>query len=243
MAGARAFTPLIAACMLSWAASSQEDAPRSTAATAPADSHAGDAKLDFTPVSRIGGEQDPTPTVNSSAPAGVAADRGADISRMQAAAALYQKGDLAGGDALAKAVDDPLQRLALEWIALKSAPRPDDARLAAFAAAHPDWPARLWIRSFQEAALYRGRARPEAVAAFFEGCHDLALSLPRPSQNLPTMTGEGMNQRGGKLIYRVIIWIFEEERQVAKSWGTRIRIWFWLVAAESEWHRGDDATC
>ncbi|MGA2792604.1 MAG: lytic transglycosylase domain-containing protein, partial [Roseiarcus sp.] len=132
-----------------------------------ADSHAGEAKLDFTPVSRIGREQDPASGANSGALAGVAADRGADLSRMLAATALYQKGDLAGGDALAKAVDDPLQRLALEWIALKSGPRPDDGRLAAFAAAHPDWPARVWIRSFQEAALYRDRARPEVVATYF----------------------------------------------------------------------------
>ena len=36
---------------------------------------------------------------------------------------------------------DPLQRVALEWIALRRRASPTSARLAAFAAAHPDWPA------------------------------------------------------------------------------------------------------
>ena len=35
---------------------------------------------------------------------------------------------------------DPIQRTALEWIALKGSPAPDGARLAAFAKAHADWP-------------------------------------------------------------------------------------------------------
>jgi hypothetical protein len=37
---------------------------------------------------------------------------GADLSALTAAAALYQKGDVAGGDAFASRIDDPLQRLA-----------------------------------------------------------------------------------------------------------------------------------
>ena len=162
MAGARALTPLIVACIISWAASSQEGAPR---LPTPVDPHAAVAKLDFTPVSRI--EAEPAPSANSAALAGFTVNRTGDLARMGAAAALYQKGDLAGGDALASGVDDPLQRLALEWVALKSTSRPDDSRLAAFAATHPDWPARVWIRSFQEAALYRDHARPETIAAFF----------------------------------------------------------------------------
>ncbi|MGO8801193.1 MAG: transglycosylase SLT domain-containing protein [Roseiarcus sp.] len=161
MAGARVLTPLIAACALSWAAASQEGAPPAP----PADPHAREAKLDFTPVSRIGAE--PAPGANLVAPAEAPADRPADLSRLLAAAQLYQKGDLAGGDALAIAVNDPLQRLALEWIALKSTPHPDKDRLAAFAATHPDWPAKAWFRAFQEAALYNDHPRPEAVVAFF----------------------------------------------------------------------------
>jgi soluble lytic murein transglycosylase len=160
MAGARALTPLIVACILSWAASSQEGATR---LPTPAVSRADDAKSDFMLVSRIAVDPEPAPAAIPAAPI----DAVVDLSPMLAAVALYQKGDLAGGDALARAIGDPLQRVALEWIALKSAPRPDDGRLAAFAAAHPAWPARSWIRALQEAGLYNERARPETVAAFF----------------------------------------------------------------------------
>jgi soluble lytic murein transglycosylase len=123
---------------------------------------------DFTPVSRIGAEDDPASRPDLFQPqAAEAPFAGVDFSRLLAAAAVYQKGDVAGGDALAKAVDDPLQRLALEWIALKSALHPDFERLAAFGAAHPDWAAGAWIRYRQEGALYGERARPAAVKAFF----------------------------------------------------------------------------
>ena len=57
-----------------------------------------------------------------------------------AAAVAYRKGDVAGLAALAKAETDPDRRLALEWAALRADPHPTFAALAAFAAAHPDWP-------------------------------------------------------------------------------------------------------
>jgi soluble lytic murein transglycosylase len=94
--------------------------------------------------------------------------RGADFSLLTAAAALYQKGDLAGGDALARQIDDPLQRLAAEWVALRAAPRSAGlARLTAFLADHPDWPSRLWLVAFREAALYGERAHADVVRAAF----------------------------------------------------------------------------
>ena len=92
-----------------------------------------------------------------------------DVSAFMAAAALYQKGDSAGGDALAGRIADPLQRAALDWAALRLAARPDDRRLAAFAAAHPGWPGGDWIRAEQEAHLYAERAAPGVVAALFAG--------------------------------------------------------------------------
>ncbi len=49
------------------------------------------------------------------------------------------------------------------------AAQPDDRRLAAFAAAHPQWPGGDWIRAVQEAHLYTERAAPSVVAALFAG--------------------------------------------------------------------------
>ncbi|HXW20712.1 MAG TPA: hypothetical protein VEK35_09435, partial [Roseiarcus sp.] len=86
---------------------------------------------------------------------------GDPLPAVAAAAALYDKGDLAGGDALAHQIKDPLQSVALEWIALRAAPRAAGfARLTAFLAAHPDWPSRPWIVAYQEALLYTERAKP-----------------------------------------------------------------------------------
>ncbi len=60
-----------------------------------------------------------------------------------------------------------MQRVALEWIALKTSPQADYVRLAKFGAAHPQWPANVWIRYRQEAALYNDRAHPELAATLF----------------------------------------------------------------------------
>ena len=166
MVGVRVSICLIALGALGSAASAQERAPSLSTRLALAQPGLS-AKIDFTPVSRIGKEQEPAPLVDLAARLAGAPDRGADFARFVAAAAIYQKGDLAGGDALAKALSDPLQRAALEWMALKSAPHPDYARLAAFAAAHPEWPARTWLRYRQEAALYNEPAPLEAISAFF----------------------------------------------------------------------------
>jgi len=92
-----------------------------------------------------------------------------DVSRLAAAAALYRKGDAAGGAALAREIAEPLQRVAADWAALRLAANPDDKRLAAFAAAHPQWPGGDWIRAVEEAHLYTQRAAPAAVAALFAG--------------------------------------------------------------------------
>ncbi len=90
-----------------------------------------------------------------------------DVSRLVAAAALYRKGDAAGGDAIAAQIADPVQRAAADWTALRLSANPDDRRLAAFAGAHPEWPGDDWIRAEQEAHLYTQRAKPETVAALF----------------------------------------------------------------------------
>ena len=93
---------------------------------------------------------------------------GADFSPLMAAAALYQKGDAPGGDAIAAHIDDPLQRLALEWVALRAAPRETGLpRLTAFLAAHPNWPSRGFLVAFREAMLYSERTHPETIRAAF----------------------------------------------------------------------------
>jgi len=111
-----------------------------------------------------------------------------DLSRFSLAAALYRKGDISGGDAAGQAVDDPLQRTALAWVALRSAPRPDYARLAAFGAAHADWPSQSWIRYEQEAALYAARPAARIVAGLFaaDGPHTAPgkLALARAALEL-----------------------------------------------------------
>jgi soluble lytic murein transglycosylase len=91
-----------------------------------------------------------------------------DGSALAAAAALYRKGDLAGGDALAAKAPDTAERAAFDWLALRLAPRPDDKRLAAFAAAHPQWPGD-WIRAVAEGRLYADHPSVEIVTARFAG--------------------------------------------------------------------------
>lgn len=162
MVGGRTSLSLVIAGALCWAAGSQERVHHAISAKP----HPWAAKLDMTPVSRIAPEPTPRPMLGP-ATLGAAPPAGPDYSRMVAAAALYQKGDIPGGDAIAKDLDNALQRTALEWIALKTSPHADFARLASFAAVHPEWPAEAWIRFRQEAALYNDRAHPEFAAAFF----------------------------------------------------------------------------
>jgi soluble lytic murein transglycosylase len=92
-----------------------------------------------------------------------------DGSALAAAAVLYRKGDLAGGDALAAKASDAAERAAFDWLALRLAPRPDDQRLAAFAAAHPHWPGGDWLRAVEEGRLYADHPSADVVTARFAG--------------------------------------------------------------------------
>ena len=91
-----------------------------------------------------------------------------ELGRLTAAAALYRKGDRRGADGLAAQISDPLQRAALEWVALRTAP--DRDRLVAFATTHKDWPAADWMRDMREGWLYSDHAPAAAVEALF--AHD-----------------------------------------------------------------------
>ncbi|MBL8589299.1 MAG: lytic transglycosylase domain-containing protein [Methylobacteriaceae bacterium] len=89
-----------------------------------------------------------------------------DADAMREAIALYRKGDLAGGDAIAARFADPTMRTTLEWAALRQQPRPAGYdRIRAFLEAHPAWPSAAWLEQRAEEALYGDRRRPAEVKA------------------------------------------------------------------------------
>jgi soluble lytic murein transglycosylase len=91
-----------------------------------------------------------------------------DTERLRAVVAAYRGGDLAGGDALARALSAPEYRLAAEWAALKLQPRHvGRTRLSAFLAAHPDWPSARWIERRIEETVYAERKTPRAALEAF----------------------------------------------------------------------------
>jgi soluble lytic murein transglycosylase len=96
-----------------------------------------------------------------------------DQMRFNAAAALYRKGNLALADTLGAPIADPIQRAALDWVALKSAPSPE--RLEAFAAAHADWPALDYINDIREGWLYAKRPPAKVVEAAFAAARPRSL--------------------------------------------------------------------
>jgi soluble lytic murein transglycosylase len=165
MVGGRSFIAALGAGALCWAAAPQERALRVAAPEPAAVVEKANFALD-TPTGGIPPTTPPAAEITPKLPE-TPSLHFTDASPLAAVAAIYQKGDVAGGDAAAEAIEDPLQRGALEWIALKTSREPDYGRLAAFAAAHPDWPAGPWIRYRQEAALYNDRAHPELAATLF----------------------------------------------------------------------------
>lgn len=83
------------------------------------------------------------------------------------AIAAYRAGNLVLGDEAARQADDPLDRAALEWIALRLEPRLPFERIAAFLADHPGWPATDSLRRRAEVALYTDRRSPALISTFF----------------------------------------------------------------------------
>lgn len=120
-------------------------------------------QVDRTPTGSIPPAPPVAPRVELTAVAPVPSS--ADLARFSAAAALYRKGSPAVADATAASFADPLQRAALEWIAVKAAPSPE--RLRAFEAAHRDWPASDWLRDAREGLLLGTHAPAAAVDAEF----------------------------------------------------------------------------
>jgi hypothetical protein len=91
-----------------------------------------------------------------------------DAEQLRAAAAAYRVGDLATGDARARALSDPSMKLAAEWAAIRLQPRKVGLkRLRAFQAEHEDWPSSGWIERRIEEAMYGDRKDGRAVLEFF----------------------------------------------------------------------------
>ena len=83
------------------------------------------------------------------------------------AIAAYHAENVASGDALAARISQPMVRTALEWVAIRIAsPKIGVPRLAAFQAAHPDWPSKTWFRHLMEAHLTY-TSDPKTVERFF----------------------------------------------------------------------------
>ena len=92
---------------------------------------------------------------------------GIDPAGIIEAIAAYRADKLDAGDAIAAKITDPLVRSTLEWVALREVPQKVTLpRLEAFAAAHPAWPARTWLRHEMEARLPLVKD-PVAVEIFF----------------------------------------------------------------------------
>ena len=122
----------------------------------------------------------PATATENGAPGGPSiADKDADEPLVRQALDAYRRDDLASGDRLAANIKGPLARLTAEW----SAVRLDShlvglARLDAFAATHPDWPALSWL----------GRRIEEAVAADHSNTAQIEARLGR--MTLKTVAGK-----------------------------------------------------
>ena len=93
-----------------------------------------------------------------------------DIASAHQAIALYRKGAVEAGDEFAKAINDPLLRTMLEWVALRYDPREAGVgRLTSFLHDHPDWPMAPWLRRRVEEISVSDLHAPDAVEAWFDG--------------------------------------------------------------------------
>lgn len=91
---------------------------------------------------------------------------GVDAAGLREAIAAYKSGDLAAGDAAARATRDDLARLTLEWVALRKLPQDAGfARLNAFHRGQPDWPAQQLQRRAED-LLFKSRDAGAALDWF-----------------------------------------------------------------------------
>lgn len=93
---------------------------------------------------------------------------GDDAEAFTQAVAAYKGGDFAAGDVAAARLQAPLADAAARWAGLRLHPREAGfKRVAAFLAAHPDWPAADWLRRRAEDSLVAERHADKTVRAWF----------------------------------------------------------------------------
>ena len=118
-----------------------------------------------------------------------------DADRVRQAIAFYRKGDLAGGDAVAKTATSPIARLTMEWAALKLqlAPGRPGAR-----GCLPGGPSRLGCPALAEAADGRSpgqSARDPEGGPFRSGRHAAIGAVPQDGRG---QAGPGACRAGAR---------------------------------------------
>ncbi|MFM9976320.1 MAG: lytic transglycosylase domain-containing protein [Beijerinckiaceae bacterium] len=100
---------------------------------------------------------------------GAASEANPEIATLRAAAEAYRRGDIAGGDTIARTLTQIPVSLAAEWIAIRLSNRSlGFERLHQFIIRNPDLPMRKWLLRRAEEALMIERARPAKTLAFFD---------------------------------------------------------------------------
>ena len=101
------------------------------------------------------GPSQPGTATETGAPTGPSiAAKDADAPLLRQAIDSYRRNDVAGGDAAARGLTNPVARLTAEWTAVRlDSHLVGLARLDAFVGAHPDWPALAWVNRRVEEAV------------------------------------------------------------------------------------------
>ena len=114
------------------------------------------------------------PPQRAAAPAAVVAVDAAatftrvDTSQVKPALALYARGDLAGGDALAREIRDPVARAGVDYAGLRLHARSVGyERIMGFLLRYPNWPSEPWLLKRAEEALFGDRRNGVLVKAHF----------------------------------------------------------------------------
>ena len=103
---------------------------------------------------------------NGAPPGPSIADKDEDEPFVRQALDAYRRDDLAAGDRATAAIKGPLARLTAEWSAIRlDSHLVGLARLDAFAAGHPDWPALSWLNRRIEEAVAADRSNTAQIEA------------------------------------------------------------------------------
>lgn len=91
------------------------------------------------------------------------------LSSMKSAIVSYRSGDFAAGDQFASTLADPLAKISLEWVALRTAQeKAGFSRINDFLSNNPDWPTLQLIRKKGEEALYNEPRDDGVVLGYFK---------------------------------------------------------------------------